>query len=117
MVAAVGGHRLFRYERWLAALVERRQVEHHTASVVRIEEKFGPDGVVLMAAGMCTMVPGEILALIGFVLLITAGSGSALVSTSYWLIAAGIAVIAIGAVRLFQAVPVGRAFREDRLPS
>jgi hypothetical protein len=98
------------YERWFVALVQRRQLDHRTGSVVRAETNFGPDGVALMAAGLFTMLPGEVAIVTGVTILLSS-STSALAATGIALVALGIGVIAAGAVRLAQAVPVGRAFR------
>jgi hypothetical protein len=100
------------HERWFVALVERRQRDHRTGSVVRIETKYGPHGVALMAAGLFTMVPGELIAALGLALLLFSGSASALGLTGLALLVLGIGVIVVGAVRLAQAIPAGRAFRK-----
>jgi hypothetical protein len=56
-------------------------------------------------------VPGELVAVVGLLMLIASGHDGARMSAGFALLLAGIAVIAVGAVRIAQAIPVGRAFR------
>jgi hypothetical protein len=93
------------YERWMADAVARRQLVVRTERVQRFERNYGPGGVALLAAGMSSVVLGELIGLIGIALLrLTAPVGLALI---------GVAALLIGfsLVRFGQGRRAGRAFR------
>jgi hypothetical protein len=97
--------KLVAHERLLADAVVRRQAEIRSARVIRIEAKFGPAGVRLLAAAMATVVAGELVGLVGAAVL-------ALSMTAGWvLIGVGAALVAVSSIRFGQARRAGRDFR------
>jgi hypothetical protein len=107
-------HRLLPHERWLATLVVRRQQAHRPASVLRIEQNYGPDGIALWAAGYATTIPGELIAFIGILLLLLTSDRGRHPAAAYAVIGLGIVLLALSSVRFVQGIRAGRAFRGDR---
>jgi len=106
--------RLLPPERWFAAFILERQRNHRTTSVLRIEQNYGPEGIVLWAAGMVTVFPGQLIAVAGILLLLVAGGSGSLQLAGYWLMGVGVMMILLGSVRYVQGVRAGRVFRGDR---
>ena len=67
-------HRLFPHERWLAAWTVSRQAVSPTPALVRQQEKYGPEGIVLLTAGRANLAFGLQLTLLGIVLWSVSGN-------------------------------------------
>jgi hypothetical protein len=106
--------RLLPPERWFAAFILQRQRSHRTAPILRIEQNYGPAGIALWAAGMVAVLPGQLLAFVGIVLLLVADGGGSLLVAGYWLTSVGVIMILLGSIRYLQGVRAGRIFRGDR---
>ena len=66
-------HTLLPPERWFASLILERQRSHRTTAVLRIETNYGPEGITLWAAGMVTVLPGQLIAFMGILILLLLG--------------------------------------------
>src|SRR6266576_3209974 len=69
-VRVVAGHRLLPHEGGFAALILRRQRTHRTTAVIRIEQNYGPDGVALFAAAVIGVIPAQLTAGAGVILVL-----------------------------------------------
>jgi hypothetical protein len=99
--------RLIGHERVLADAVVRRQAEVRSARVIRIEARFGPAGVRLLAAAMATVVAGELIGIVGAAVLI----GS--ITAGWVLIGVGAVLVALSSIRFVQAGRAGRDYRRS----
>jgi hypothetical protein len=79
-----------------------------------LEQNYGPEGITLIAAGMVTAFPGQVITLAGIIVLLASGGHGAAVSVGYWMMAAGVLLIITGSIRYVQGVYAGRRFRGDR---
>jgi hypothetical protein len=100
--------RLLAHERWLAGLVARRHAQRRTASVLRTEARFGPLGISLLAAALADVLIGQLLVLLGLVLLALGHAETALCLSAIGL---GLAVVTVSSMRFRQGLVVGRTFR------
>jgi hypothetical protein len=108
-------HFLLPHERWLARTTLERQQTHRTATVLRIEQKLGPEGNILYLAGLANLLPGGFTVVTGIAFLLASRDRRPLVETANYLIAAGIALALVAGIRYVQSVRAGRAFRSGRL--
>jgi hypothetical protein len=95
------------HERWLAGAVLRRQLEVRSTGVLRLERTLGPRGIALVAAGMATLIPGELICLFGAALLRESGQHVG----AYAVLGAGLFVMVLSSVRFVQAARAGRMYR------
>jgi hypothetical protein len=106
------GHHLLPHERWFASLILERQRTHRTSAILRMEQNYGAEGIALWAAGMITVLPGMLLAFLGFACLVASGGHPWLLVN--WLYGLGVTLILLGSIRYFQGIKAGRAFRGGR---
>jgi len=106
--------RLLPPERWFAAFILERQRTHRTPAILRIEQNYGPEGIALMAAGLFTALPGQLIGCIGIVLLLVSGDHGSLPGIGYSLMGLGVLLVVPGSMRYIQGSKAGRQFREDR---
>jgi hypothetical protein len=100
--------RLLAYERWMADAVAGRQSIVRSRRVLWTERTFGAPGIELLAAGMVSVVIGELIGIAGVALLATTRPAASAI------ICLGVVVMLFGAVRFAQAAQAGRAFRRNR---
>jgi len=108
------GHRLLPLERWFALFILERRRTHRTSSPSLLDQNYGPEGIALMAAGMVTAFPGQVIVCIGIVLLLASGGHGPLLVAGYWLMGTGVLLIIPGSIRYVQGIYAGRRFRGDR---
>lgn len=106
--------RLLPVERWFAAFILERQRTHRTPAVLRIEQNYGPAGITLMAAGLSSALPGQLIGCIGIVLLLVSGNHGSLPWIGFALMGLGVLLVVLGSMRYIQGSKVGRKFRGDR---
>lgn len=94
-------------ERVVALAVARRQQQVRSPRVQRVEQRFGTDGIGLLAAGFGWMIVGELLAVAGIVLLpLRAGT---LIGGTLLVLALGLGVLT--GIRVTQGLQAGREHR------
>ena len=98
---------LFRHESWLVALVRQRQAEHRTASVLRTETRFGPEGIGLLAAALTDVLLGQFLALVGLGLVALAS----LTLIGWSFLALGGLIVVASSWRFGQGFAAAREYR------
>lgn len=103
--------KLLPYERWMADAVAGRQSVVRSRRVRWTEQTFGAPGIALLAAGMMSIVAGELIGIAGVALLATARVVAVAV------VGLAIMMMLFGALRLAQAGRAGRAFRRDLPPA
>ena len=101
-------------ERWSAALILERQRTHRTPAILRIEQNYGPEGITLIAAGLSSVLPGQLIGCIGIVLLLVSGDRGSLPLIGYSLMGLGVLLVVLGSMRYIQGSKAGRRFRGDR---
>jgi hypothetical protein len=101
-------------ERWFASFILERRRTRRTSSPSRLDQNYGPEGIALMAAGMVTAFPGQVIVCIGIVLLLASGDHGSLLTIAYWLMCVGVVLLLPGSIRYIQGIYAGRRFRGDR---
>jgi hypothetical protein len=112
--SVVPDHRLFPHERWFAAFILERQQSHRTPAILRMEQNYGPEGIGLMAAGLVTALPGQLIGCLGILLLLVSGGHGSLPGVGYLLMGLGVLLVVPGSLRYIQGSRAGRSFRGDR---
>jgi UPF0716 family protein affecting phage T7 exclusion len=107
-------HYLLPHERWFAGVILERQRTHRTRAVVRMQGNYGPEGIMLMASGLATIIPGVIVALSGLAILYASIGDHSLAGIASYLMGLGAAAVVAGEIRVIQASRAGRAFRGSR---
>ena len=79
-----------------------------------VQRNYGLVGITLIAAGMATAVPGQVIVCIGIVLLLSSGDHGSLVVTAYLLMSVGVLLLIPGSIRYVQGIYAGRRYRGDR---
>jgi hypothetical protein len=103
---------LLPHERWLVGWVLARQRRRRTAAVLRLEEKYGPTGMVWLDAYLVNMLLGVIPALAGWIPIMVSGTKTS--RLALYLLGVTCLFMALGAIRLVQASRAGRQFRATR---
>jgi hypothetical protein len=98
-------------EAWFAALMLRRQQTHRTPPILRLEQNYGPDGMVLFASallwGCCEVSVGPPF----FVFIVASGGRSVMTDV---LLGLSFVLFCLTLFRLRQTVRAGRTFRGNR---
>lgn len=105
-------HRLVGPERWFASWVLERQRTHRTPAILKMEANYGREGIALMAASAAIEVPASLITMCGIVFLVTSGDRGMLLNFAYWAMGTGIAIGAVGLIRIVQGGREGRRFRD-----
>jgi hypothetical protein len=107
-------HHLLPYERWYAGRFLERRRTRRTAAVVRTDQNYGRDGIILIAAALINSLPCQLLLLSGVLLLLVSRARASPAQIAGWLIGVGV-VFGVGAfIRCAQAARAGRKFRGGR---
>jgi hypothetical protein len=109
-----GGARRFLlpHERWLVGWALGSQRRRKTAEVVRLEEKYGPTGMVWLDAYLVNVGLGVIAAVVAWIPIMVSGTKTS--RLALYLLGATCLFGALGAIRLVQASRAGRQFRATR---
>ena len=102
---------LLPHERWLVKKLQERRMTRPTLTVIRLNAKYGPDGLMLLWAALASTLPGSAIGVFGIMLLTISRGQRPLASVALVLMAVGVLVILCGQVRLLQSAKAGRAFR------
>jgi hypothetical protein len=94
-------------ERIFALAVARRQQQVRSSRVQRVEQRFGTDGIALLAAGLAWLTIGELIAVGGIALLPLPGGFA--VGYGLLILAMGFGVLT--GIRITQGLQAGRAHR------
>ena len=86
--------------------VVQRQEAVRSSRVRHVEQTYGPNGIALFSAAGATLVPGELLCLIG--LLLPARP------VGWVVLAVGAALVLASTIRLVGGITAGRRFRAGR---
>ncbi len=107
-------HHLMPHERCRAEKLAERQQSNRTPAIIRGEQNYGPEGMVLYSAVLANIVSAGVIAVLGIVLTWVPRAEGTLYEIANILL--GIAIIAVlaGMVRAFQGAKAGRAFRAGR---
>lgn len=108
------GHHLLPPERRFASYILERQRTHRTAAILRMEQNYGPEGIVLRSAAM---VWGLLAAVVGFTgvgILFAAPDHGLLFHSGYFVIAIGVVLALLSIFRSIQGTYAGRRFRAGR---
>jgi hypothetical protein len=92
----------------------RHEAHPNNALVHRLQQNYGPDGVVLFAAGRAGQGFGSAIGVSGGLVLIASRAQGAGAVVGYALLALGIAFAALGFYRYIQAGLAGKRFRNGR---
>jgi hypothetical protein len=105
---------LLPHERWLAGWMLRNQGTRtpRNSAVLDLEQKYGPRGIVWMDAYFANLQFVGVFGLAGLVSVFVTPTYTSQVSL--YLLAATLLFLALGAIRLIQAVRTGRKFRHDQ---
>lgn len=108
-------HYLLPYERWHAAKEFAGQQAHPDAPVVmRLQQNYGPEGNILLAAARAGRIYPFPLGLVGTILVfVSVGAGPAAL-VGYLMLATAIAMAVLGGMRVVQAAKAGRQHRNGR---
>jgi hypothetical protein len=102
---------LLPHERWLVGWILKRQRTHRTAAVVRLEQNYGPDGMIWMDASMANI---QFVAILGVaIFVIVFGHPTRTSHIALYLLAAGILFLILSVVRLSQFFRAGRKVRRE----
>jgi hypothetical protein len=84
----------------------------------RFNQKYGPEGIVLMGAALATSLPGVLLAWAGIALIVVSRDRNPLGSIASWMLAFSLLLIVLSSIRLQQAKDAGERFnaRQKREP-
>jgi hypothetical protein len=105
------GYRLLPYERRFADFMLRRQ-SRPTGYQARLQQRFGPDGMLLYGAYLIDRVLGQACALAGIVLfMVFVILNVPWLPVPYVVMGAGLSALGLALVRIRQAVRAGRVFR------
>jgi hypothetical protein len=107
-------HRLLPQEHWFASSTLERQRTHRTPDILRIEQNYGPEGIVPWATAWITVFPGSLMAASGIGFMLASGGGGTLLTLGHWLQGFGVILCLLGSIRAFQGIRAGRAFRDGR---
>jgi hypothetical protein len=77
-----------------------------------MEANYGREGIALMAASAAIEVPASLITMCGIVFLVTSGDRGMLLNFAYWAMGTGIAIGAVGLIRIVQGGREGRRFRD-----
>jgi hypothetical protein len=94
-------------ERIFALAVARRQQQVRSSRVQRVEQRFGTDGIALLAAGLAWLTIGELVA-VGGILLLPLSDGF-IAGYALLILAMGFGVLT--GIRITQGLQAGRTFR------
>jgi hypothetical protein len=104
------------HERWLVKKLQERRMSRPTLTVIRLNAKYGPDGLMLLWAALASTVPGSGMTVFGIMLLAISRGSRSVAPVALVLMAVGALVILWGWVRLLQSAKAGRAFRASLSP-
>ena len=107
-------HRLLPPERWFASFILDRQRTNRTPAIMRLEENYGPEGIALGAAAICSGLVGAVVSCVGLVLLIASGGHGPTLKLGYYLLAVAIVLECPAIIRAIQGIFAGRRFRGNR---
>jgi hypothetical protein len=105
---------LLPYERWYATSMLARQQGHQTRFVLRMQQNYGPEGLVLRAAATINQGLSSMFCLVAIGLMIASGGRGPLDLTGYLLLALTCCLGTLCFARARQAKTAGRAFRGGR---
>lgn len=111
---AASGHHLLPHERWFASFILERQRTHRTPAILRMEQNYGTEGIVLLSAGILAGLVGAIVVLTGFVALFLSDGHGTLLHAGYYLFLVGVVLELPAGLRAVQASVAGRRFRGNR---
>lgn len=110
----VSGHHLLPHERRFASFILGRQRNHRTPAIIRMEQNYGPEGIILMSAAIVSGLIGAVVGFIGLGLLFLSDDSGPLLHLGYYVITAGIVLEIPSIIRSIQGIYAGRRFRGDR---
>jgi hypothetical protein len=84
---------------------------HRTPPILALEQNYGPEGIVLLAAGVAVGLCAGVLACLGITLLLLSTTGGPWVAVGYGLLGA---TATAGCLTVIRAVQAGRAARRFR---
>lgn len=99
-------HHLLPHERWVANRVVASQQRNPTLYVIRMQRKYGPEGIRLIAAAEATIIPGACLVIAGFAILMLSIGIRTLTGAAFTVMAIGVALHLAGVIRVLQAIRV-----------
>jgi hypothetical protein len=108
------GRRLLPHERWNAVVVLARQQTHSTPAIRRLQQNYGPEGIVLIAAGLASSFLASVIGIAGVVLEFVSRTKGDMGLAAYTLLAVTFCLALLGLARARQAGRAGRQFRGGR---
>lgn len=107
-------HRLLPHEQWYAGWLLERQRTHRGPFILRMEQNYGREGIILYAAAWINVFPCQVLMMAGLVLLVISGGQGSLTEVTSWLAGIGAVLGVAGLIRAAQAARAARTFRGGR---
>lgn len=107
-------HHLLPHERWFANLVLKQYRTRPSLTMLRLEQKYGPEGNILFSAAQANMLPGCLATCTAIVLVPFLSGREYLAVIALGLFIIGAPLIVGGGIRAIQSADAGRAFRGGR---
>lgn len=104
-------HRLTPPEKWFSLYILRRQQTHRTGAIIRLEQNYGPDGMILFAS---TLLWGTCVGIVGVLGLITLFASDGKSALTYVFLGLGLLFLGPTLFRSRQTANAGKTFRGDR---
>jgi hypothetical protein len=98
-------------ERWFAVFTLNRQRTHRTQSILALEQNYGPEGIVLMAACVVVGLCASVFACLGVTLLLLSADHGPLMYAGYGFLCATAAAGCLGVIRGVQGGRAARRFQ------
>ena len=108
-------YHLLPHEAWFALRILKRQESHPKTIIRRIQQNYGPEGVVLVMASLATTIAGLLIDVIGGVLLGLYYHGTVHVIVVSSVIGEVLLGSALSAIRYGQAVYARGQFHNDNI--
>jgi len=108
-------HYLLPHERYAAPSMLRQHRAHPDGTVVRqLQEKWGPQGIVLLAASQSGGILGAMVVLIGAAVLVASGGRGAGLVLFYLLLCLGLCLVLLALIRGRQRARAVKRFQSNR---
>ena len=108
-------HHLLPYERYWATRFLRRQASHADSKVVRqFQQRWGTEGIVLLAAAQAGIIFGAVLVCIGAAFAIAGGGRGTGVAVFYAMICLAFLALVVSVTRNGQRRRAVKKFQADR---
>ncbi|HUC15050.1 MAG TPA: hypothetical protein VMS00_11415 [Acidimicrobiales bacterium] len=108
-------HYLLPYEKYWAARLLRRQAAHSDSKVVRqFQQRWGTEGIVLLAAAQAGIIFGAVLVFLGAAFVIAGGGRGTGLIAFYGMICLAFLALMVSVVRNRQRRRAVKQFQADR---